>query len=68
MGRVGDQPRGDRSGVNDTKLVEAGRARDWTHSGARGIVNPPVWRASTILFDTLAELDASIRRPDDGLI
>ena len=67
MGRVGDQPRGDRSGVNDTKLVEAGRARDWTHSGARGIVNPPVWRASTILFDTLAELDASIRRPDDGL-
>jgi cystathionine beta-lyase len=53
--------------VNDTKLVEAGRARDWTHTGARGIVNPPVWRASTILFDSLAELDASIRRPDDGL-
>lgn len=53
--------------MNDTKLVEAGRARDWTHTGARGIVNPPVWRASTILFDSLAELDASIRRPDDGL-
>lgn len=53
--------------MSDTKLVEAGRARDYTHSGARGVVNPPVWRASTVLFDSLAELDASIRRPDDGL-
>lgn len=53
--------------MSDTELVEAGRAREWTHRGARGVVNPPVWRASTILFDSLAELDASIRRPDDGL-
>lgn len=53
--------------MKDTELVEAGRDKAWTHTGARGVVNPPVWRASTVLFDSLAELDASIRRPDDGL-
>ena len=53
----------------DTLLVHAGRRRDLTHGpGARrGIVNPPVWRASTVLFDTLAELDASNAAPEDGL-
>ncbi|MGA9580726.1 MAG: cystathionine beta-lyase [Allosphingosinicella sp.] len=36
----------------DTKLVEGGRRREW-----RGrTVNPPVHRASTILFDSVAEL------------
>lgn len=46
-----------------TRLVTAGR-----HAKvARGIVNPPVWRASTILFDSVAELRAAVRRPDDGL-
>src|SRR5919106_4010838 len=35
-----------------TKLVEGGRRKDW-----RGrLVNPPVERASTILFDHAAEL------------
>jgi cysteine-S-conjugate beta-lyase len=48
---------------NGTRLVEAGRRREWT----RGIVNPPVWRASTILFDDVAQLRSAIRRPDDGL-
>jgi len=46
-----------------TRLVTAGR-----HAKAsRGIVNPPVWRASTILFDSVAELRAAVRRPDEGL-
>ena len=70
MGRVGDQSGGHRRGVSDgpnTRLVHAGRRRDWTHSGRRGIVNPPVWRASTVLFDSLAELEASNAAPDDGL-
>ena len=67
MGRVGDQSCGQRSGVSDTRLVHAGRDRAWTHDGRRGVVNPPVWRASTILFDSLADLDASIHAPDDGL-
>ncbi|WP_419815968.1 cystathionine beta-lyase [Glacieibacterium sp.] len=71
MGRLADQPGGHRSGVSKseaTRLVEAGRNPDWTHGPTgRGIVNPPVWRASTILFDSLAVLDASIKAPDDGL-
>jgi cystathionine beta-lyase len=46
-----------------TRLVEAGRRPEWT----QGIVNPPVWRASTILFDDVAALRAAVKRPDDGL-
>ena len=41
-----------------TKLVEGGRRKEW-----RGrLVNPPVERASTILFDTVAELHAGKAR------
>jgi cysteine-S-conjugate beta-lyase len=40
-----------------TKLVEAGRRAEWTG----GIVNPPVWRASTILYDSVADLKARQR-------
>jgi cystathionine beta-lyase len=47
----------------DTRLVTAGRRREWT----QGIVNPPVWRASTMLFDTVADLRAASKRPNDGL-
>ena len=39
----------------DTKLVEGGRRAEWTH----GIVSPPVYRASTILFETVEEMHAS---------
>jgi cystathionine beta-lyase len=35
-----------------TTLVTAGRRGEWT----QGIVNPPVWRASTILYDSVADL------------
>ena len=43
-----------------TRLIEAGRRKEW-----RGrLVNPPVERASTILFDSVAELEAS--RPGLG--
>lgn len=38
-----------------TRIVEAGRRPEWT----QGIVNPPVWRASTILYDSVAELRAA---------
>ncbi|WP_404336398.1 cystathionine beta-lyase [Sphingomonas sp. MMS12-HWE2-04] len=37
-----------------TRIVSAGRRPEWT----QGIVNPPVWRASTILYDLVAELRA----------
>ncbi|MGL4542056.1 MAG: PLP-dependent transferase, partial [Polymorphobacter sp.] len=52
-----------------TRLAEAGRRADWTRpaQARAGVVNPPVWHASTILFDTLAALDAGIAAPDDGL-
>ena len=37
-----------------TRVVQAGRRPEWTG----GIVNPPVWRASTILYDSVADLRA----------
>ena len=55
-----DDPRKLKPG---TRLVTAGRPR---HSG-RGIVNPPVMRASTILFENVADLRAAARKPDEGL-
>ena len=36
----------------DTQLVHGGRRDEWSH----GIVNPPVYRASTCLFESYAEL------------
>lgn len=47
----------------DTRLVEAGRRKDYTG----GIVNPPVWRASTILFDSIADMKAA-NPPRDGTL
>lgn len=74
MGRPPAQPRGDgrvtarRPPAADlsrlgpaTRLAQAGRDH------AVDMVNPPVARASTILFETLADLDAAIRNPDGGL-
>ena len=45
----------------DTRLVEGGRRKEWT----QGIVNPPVWRASTILFDSVEQMRAAYP-PEDG--
>ncbi|PWG01885.1 cystathionine beta-lyase [Sphingosinicella humi] len=43
----------------DTRLVQGGRRKAWTS----GIVNPPVWRASTILFDDVEAMrEAGIGR------
>ena len=43
-----------------TKLVQGGRRPEWTGDPRLGgsIVNPPVWRASTILYDNIADLKA----------
>jgi cystathionine beta-lyase len=44
-----------KGGRPDTRLVHGGRRKEW-----RGrLVNPPVHRASTILFDSVAELRSS---------
>ena len=45
----------------DTKLVHAGRRKEWL----RGMVNVPVSRTSTILFDSVADLHAGYP-PKDG--
>ncbi|MGJ8693164.1 MAG: cystathionine beta-lyase [Thalassotalea sp.] len=36
----------------DTKIVTAGRSSQWT----KGVVNPPVQRASTVVFDSVADM------------
>ena len=47
----------------ETRLVDAGRRKEWT----AGIVNPPVYRASTILFDSVEEMEAA-NPPRDGTL
>ncbi|WP_340587063.1 cystathionine beta-lyase [Erythrobacter alti] len=41
-----------------TKLVEAGRRKEWTSAPGQkgGVVNPPVWRSSTHLYEDTADL------------
>lgn len=46
-----------------TRLARAGRAAKYTH----GVVNPPVYHASTCTFETLAEFDERRENPDGGL-
>jgi len=43
----------------DTVLVTAGRKKEWTH----GIVNPPVYRASTCLFENYAQMRERVADP-----
>ncbi|KPH60311.1 cystathionine beta-lyase [Novosphingobium sp. ST904] len=45
-----------------TKLVGGGRRKEWT--GA--VVNPPIWRASTHLYENTAALAEGPRRNEDG--
>ena len=52
----------DRPLADATRVVTGGRRKQWTHDGTgHGIVNPPVWRASTILYDDVAALRAGAR-------
>ncbi|MEO7178648.1 MAG: cystathionine beta-lyase [Allosphingosinicella sp.] len=58
MGRRSRHSQGDGAGVKrrpDTKLVHGGRRKEWRG----GLVNPPVHRASTLLFDSVAEMRAA---------
>ena len=45
-----------------TQLVQGGRRSEWT----QGIVNPPVWRASTILYEDVAALRSGNSTNQDG--
>lgn len=46
-----------------TRLAHAGRRSEWTGMPGQpgGIVNPPVWRASTILYEDVAHLRAATK-------
>lgn len=52
-----------------TRLVTGGRRPEWTGDPrlGGGIVNPPVWRASTILYDSVADLESRGRDTHDKL-
>jgi hypothetical protein len=69
MGRRSRHAQGDGRGVSGRAAARhearpGGRRRkEWTG----GIVNPPVWRASTILFDSVAEMRAA-NPPEDGTL
>ena len=46
-----------------TRIAQAGRKPEWTGMPGQpgGIVSPPVWRASTILYDDIAHLRGASR-------
>lgn len=46
----------------NTALVGAGRRKEWTGP----VVNPPVWRASTHLYDSMADKEAGAAANEDG--
>ena len=52
-----------------TQLVQAGRKAEWTGMPGQpgGIVNPPVWRASTILYEDVAHLRAAVHDTHERL-
>lgn len=52
-----------------TKLAHAGRRDEWTGDPRLGgrVVNPPIWRASTILYDNVADLKARGHATHDKL-
>ncbi len=47
---------------DETKLVTAGRDPE----NNLGIVNPPVYHASTVLYPTVADMDATRLRRETG--
>lgn len=51
-----------KSASAGTRIVGAGRRKEWTGP----IVNPPVWRASTHLYENTAALAEGPRRNEDG--
>lgn len=52
-----------------TRIAQAGRRPEWTGIPGQpgGIVNPPVWRASTILYDDVAHLRAATSNTHERL-
>ena len=55
-------PGGEDKRGNATRAVEAGRRKVWTGP----VVNPPVWRASTHIYESEAERKAALTNNRDG--
>ncbi|QYJ77506.1 cystathionine beta-lyase [Shewanella acanthi] len=45
-----------------TQIVSAGRDKKWT----KGVINPPVFRASTIVFDTMEDMRYAAKNKTNG--
>ncbi|GAB5489366.1 MAG: cystathionine beta-lyase [Parasphingorhabdus sp.] len=45
-----------------TQVVSGGRRKQWTEA----VVNPPVWRASTHLYDSVEDLKTGLKTNEDG--
>ncbi len=52
----------DKNHKRDTRIVSAGRDSKWT----KGVINPPVFRASTIVFDTMDQMRQASAGKADG--
>ncbi|PZU45497.1 MAG: cystathionine beta-lyase [Sphingomonas sp.] len=65
-GRVTADSQGEKP---ETWAAHAGRRPEWTQNreGTGGIVNPPVWRASTIIYPDIASMDAANGLQDETL-
>ena len=63
-----DTPKATGRGMSGQASPRPGSSRPaGARNGRSGIVNPPVWRASTILFDSVAEMHAA-NPPRDGML
>lgn len=47
-----------------SRIIDAGREKKWTN----GIVNPPVYRASTVVFDTIADMQYASKHKADNVM
>jgi cystathionine beta-lyase len=57
-----EPPKGNKPRGTGTRLVAAGRRPEWTGP----VVNPPVWRASTHLYEDMASHREGPRHNEDG--
>jgi cystathionine beta-lyase len=57
-----EPPKGNKPRGTGTRLVAAGRRPEWTGP----VVNPPVWRASTHLYEDMASHRDGPRHNEDG--
>lgn len=69
MSGAGDNGGGEDRRKPATRLTQAGRRPEWTRMPDQpgGIVNPPVWRASTILYDDVAHLRSAVTNTHERL-